>query len=210
MADQKHLANIVRYGSTSFHRISRPFVAGEVHTLVHAVGIEMLLREALDEVLLWGMNLEACVDIITLVNNVTKKSTTAERRLLVDVFAVNECYQKAEMKEIGWIQQKENATYVLTEKDTVTESCEVERNKNESTTVRYGRMGGFLQGNSEEKSDSPRNWRLFECKTERIEYNLSYSLKNISALIISLPFCAFQQVAINNKPMWTSYLDSSQ
>lgn len=114
MADENRTANIVHYGSCRCHRVTRSVMASEVHALIHAVDIGMIVRDALNELLNRNVEMEAFVDSRTLFNVVTKNSNTAERRLQIDIFALRESYKNGELKRIGWIKGNENPADVLT------------------------------------------------------------------------------------------------
>lgn len=43
MADDSHHANIIHYGSSECHRAMRLVMAAEIHALIHAVDIFMLI-----------------------------------------------------------------------------------------------------------------------------------------------------------------------
>lgn len=49
MPDIMHHANTVHYGSDRCHRVLRSVMAAEVHALVHAVDMGMLIREAMSK-----------------------------------------------------------------------------------------------------------------------------------------------------------------
>lgn len=81
MLDKERFANIINYSSCSCHRASRSVIATEVHALVHAVDMGMLIKETISKVMSQEIAMEAYVDSGALFNIITRNSSTAERRL---------------------------------------------------------------------------------------------------------------------------------
>lgn len=85
-----------------------------MHGHVHEVEMGIIIKGAISHLLKREVEIEACADSQTLFNVVRKKRSTTERRLQIDVHALNERYQKAELKRIFRIQGRENVTNVMT------------------------------------------------------------------------------------------------
>lgn len=96
MADEEHRANVVQYGSSRGHCVIISIKAAEIYALIHAVNIDMIIRDALNERLRRSVGIQAFVDSWTLFNVVSKNRNTVERRLQIDIFALKENYQRGE------------------------------------------------------------------------------------------------------------------
>lgn len=92
MADKERCANNINYSSCRCHRVSRMVMAAEVHALIHAVEIGMLMKEILGELMNWEIKMEAYVESRTLFKVIAKNSSTAEHCLQIDVFSLKENY----------------------------------------------------------------------------------------------------------------------
>lgn len=81
IVDDQNQANIVHYGSSNCHRVSRSLMVAELHMFVHTFDIAYMIRETLEELLGRQIHLEAFVDRQTLFNVISNDGRTAERRL---------------------------------------------------------------------------------------------------------------------------------
>lgn len=65
-------------------------MAAEVHAFIYAVGIGIVVRDALNELLNRSGDNESFVDSRTLFDVVAKNSNTAKRRCQIDIFALRD------------------------------------------------------------------------------------------------------------------------
>lgn len=115
MTDKELCVNIFHYASSRFHCVWRSVMAAELHEFVHAVDMEIFIKETLCELLKREIEMEAAyVASRTLFNVVMKNKSTAELQLEIYIYMLKESYQKEELKRIGWIPGKENVADVLT------------------------------------------------------------------------------------------------
>lgn len=87
---------------------------GEVHVLIHSVDMGMIVGDAFKELLNCSIDMKAYMDSRALFHVVTRNSTTAGRRLPVNIFALRESQENEELKRFGWIKGIENPADVLT------------------------------------------------------------------------------------------------
>lgn len=103
----------MHYGLSGCHRVTRSVMAAEVHALIHAVDMGMIVQDALSTLFNCSIEVEAFVDCRTLFNVATRNSNTAERRLQNDVFALPEGYNNGELKHIKRMKSNKNPEDVL-------------------------------------------------------------------------------------------------
>lgn len=106
MMDKSGSAYTVHYASSQCHHVLRSLMAAQVHVLVLALDMGMVVVEPLSELLHLNVEMEACVDSRTLFNFVTGNSNTAERRIQIDALALKESYKKERLWCIDWITGK--------------------------------------------------------------------------------------------------------
>lgn len=101
MARDNPLANIVQHGPSRRHRFTTSLVAAEVPALIPELDSHLLIRDALNELLRKGLEIEALVGSRALFNVVTKNGNTTERRLPTDVVVLKQTYGKEVLKRAG-------------------------------------------------------------------------------------------------------------
>lgn len=116
MVDNHNRANIVHYGSSKCHRVARAEMEAEVHALFYAFYRAYMIQKMPEKMLCSETSLEEFVESRTLFNVIAKDSRTAERRILIIVFALRESYRRGALKRIGWIPGNENAADIFTKK----------------------------------------------------------------------------------------------
>lgn len=75
-------------------------MAAEVDALVNAINNGYVICEVLEWTLERTIDIEAYVESCTLFNVVEKDSSTAERRLQINMFALRKTYGRREMKKL--------------------------------------------------------------------------------------------------------------
>lgn len=114
MADDAVNCNIVHYGSSHFHRVTRSVMASEVHALLLGFDNAFPIHEILSHILARDLPIEAFVDSKTVFDLIAKDGKTRERKLQIDVSAMRELYSNGELARIAWIPGGINPTEPLT------------------------------------------------------------------------------------------------
>lgn len=91
-------------------------MAAEVHAIIYAVALEIIVQYYLNEFLNRCIELEAIMDSRKLFILVTKHSNPAERRLLIDIFSLRESFKKGKLKRRAWIQCEKKPADLLANK----------------------------------------------------------------------------------------------
>jgi hypothetical protein len=114
LVDDEQRANIVHYGSKRCTRVTRSVMAAELHGLLAGFDNSVLVAEMVSGMLGRRVNIEAMTDSKTVFDTVTRLSSTLEKRLQIDAYALQEAHQKGELTALYWIMSEENVADPLT------------------------------------------------------------------------------------------------
>jgi hypothetical protein len=110
--------NIVHYSSTKSKRITRSVLASEVYGMVAGVdmayAISSTLRLITSRLEIPAIPTIVCTDSYSLYECLVKLGTTKEKRLMIDIMALRQSYERRELCEIRWIDGKDNPADGLT------------------------------------------------------------------------------------------------
>ena len=110
--------NIIHWSSTKCKRITRSVLASELYGMVGgvdlAIAISTTLRMITERLELPTMPLIVCTDSYSLYECLVKLGTTVEKRLMVDVLALRQSYERREITEIRWISGNDNPADAFT------------------------------------------------------------------------------------------------
>jgi hypothetical protein len=114
----KLVGNILHWSSTKCKRVTRSSLASEVYGMVAGfdVGITIAstLRMITSKLSLPEIPLVICTDSLSLYECLVKLGTTAEKRLMIDVMALRQSYERREIAETRWIHGDDNPADALT------------------------------------------------------------------------------------------------
>jgi hypothetical protein len=65
-----------------------------------------------------------CTDSLSLYKCLVKLSTTKEKRLIINIIALREAYKRGELKDIRWINRRDNLVDAITK---VTANASIEQ-----------------------------------------------------------------------------------
>lgn len=99
--------NIVHWSSTKCKRVTRSVLASEIYGMVNGfdMGVVMAatLRQITSRLEMPDIPLVVCTDSYSLYECLVKLGTTKEKRLMIDVMALRQSYERREISEIRWI-----------------------------------------------------------------------------------------------------------
>jgi hypothetical protein len=102
--------------------------------MAHGVDIAIAIRATLNVIInrlsLPHVPIVVCTDSLSLYECLVKLSTTKEKRLMIDIMALREAYERGELKDIRWIDGRDNPADAMT-KATANASIEQLINTNE-------------------------------------------------------------------------------
>ncbi|KAL0929723.1 uncharacterized protein CTRU02_215366 [Colletotrichum truncatum] len=110
--------NLVHYSSTKSKRVTRSVLASEIYGMVAGVDMAYALATTLatitDHLNLPTIQTVVCTDSYSLYECLVKLGTTKEKRLMIDIMALRQSYERRELQEIRWINGEDNPADALT------------------------------------------------------------------------------------------------
>jgi hypothetical protein len=102
--------------------------------MAHGVDITIAIGSTLNVIMnrlsLPHVPIVVCTDSLSLYECLVKLGTTKEKRLMIDIMALREAYERGELKDIRWIDGRDNPADAMT-KATANASMEQLINNNE-------------------------------------------------------------------------------
>ena len=110
--------NIVHWSSTKCKRVTRSVLASETYGMVSGVDIAIAILTTLkiitERLGLPLIPLVVCTDSYSLYECLVKLGTTNEKRLMIDIMALRQSYERREITEIRWINGHDNPADAFT------------------------------------------------------------------------------------------------
>ena len=110
--------NLIHWSSTKSKRITRSVLASEIYGMVGgvdmAISIGTTLKIITDRLKLPVIPTIVCTDSYSLYECLVKLGTTKEKRLMIDIMALRQSYERRELFEIRWINGQDNPADALT------------------------------------------------------------------------------------------------
>ncbi|KAL2277541.1 hypothetical protein FJTKL_15374 [Diaporthe vaccinii] len=108
--------NIVHWSSTKCKRVTRSVLASEIYGMVNGFDMGVVLATTVRQVTtcleMPTVPLIICTDSYSLYECLVKLGTTKEKRLMIDVMALRQSYERREIHEIRWIDGRLPASYL--------------------------------------------------------------------------------------------------
>ncbi|KAM4061125.1 polyprotein [Hirsutella rhossiliensis] len=110
--------NVLHWSSTKCKRVTRSVLASEIYGMVNGfdIGISLAttIRKITDRLNLPPIPLIVCTDSFSLYECLVKLGTTKEKRLMIDIMALRQSYERREITEIRWINGADNPADAMT------------------------------------------------------------------------------------------------
>ena len=110
--------NVIHYSSTKCKRVTRSVLASEIYGMVNGfdmgIAIASTLRMITERLGLAAIPLIVCTDSYSLYECLVKLGTTKEKRLMIDIMALRQSYERREITEIRWINGEDNPADAFT------------------------------------------------------------------------------------------------
>ena len=110
--------NIVDYKSIKCKRVVRSALASELYSMVLgvdiAIAISTTLRLITQQLKIGDVPTIICTDSFSLYECLVKLGTTKEKRLMIDIMAIRQSYERRELTEIRWINGQNNPADAMT------------------------------------------------------------------------------------------------
>ncbi len=114
LCDGNNRCCIIGYRSYKCQRVTRSAMASECHAFADAFDFAFILKHDLETLLSQIIPIQMLNDNKSLFDIIVKASRTTERRLMIDVAACREAYEKNEIADIGYIQSQYNLADCMT------------------------------------------------------------------------------------------------
>lgn len=92
----------------------RSVLGGEVYAFADGMDVGLTLKHDLEGIVGRSIGLRMFTDSKTLFDVITKNTTTTEKRLMIDIKAVRESYERMELSDVAWIRSENNPADALT------------------------------------------------------------------------------------------------
>ena len=102
--DDKNNANLIHISLPKAQRVTRSIFGGEIYAFADGFDYEFILQHDLRNMLKKNLPLRMFTDSKSTFDIVTKMSYTEEKRLMIDVSAIREAYDPAEIDKNAWIR----------------------------------------------------------------------------------------------------------
>jgi hypothetical protein len=110
--------NLTNYSSTKSKRVTRSVLAPEIYGMVGgvdmAIAINTTIKMITDQLGFSHPAITVCMDSYSLYECLVKLGTTKEKRLMIDIMALRQSYERQEIAEIRWINGKDNPADAMT------------------------------------------------------------------------------------------------
>ena len=110
--------NVIHYSSTKCKRVTRSVLASEIYGMVNGfdmgIAIASTLKMITERLGIAVIPLIVCTDSYSLYECLVKLGTTKEKRLMIDIMALRQSYERREITEIRWINGEDNPADAFT------------------------------------------------------------------------------------------------
>ena len=112
--------NVIHYSSVKSRRVTRSVLASEIYGMVSGVDMAHAIGTTLNQITSAlgtpPIQIIVCTDSLSLYECLVKLGTTKEKRLMIDIMALRESYERREIYEIRWINGADNLADAFTKK----------------------------------------------------------------------------------------------
>jgi hypothetical protein len=113
LADSTH-ANILHWSSVKCKRVTRSVLAAELFAMVHGFDVGSVLKATLTKMIGILIPLILVTDSKSLYDCLVRLGITVEKRLMVDVMVLRQCYERREITEVKWVHGANNSADSMT------------------------------------------------------------------------------------------------
>jgi hypothetical protein len=111
-------SNFIYWSSTKSKRVTRSVLASEIYSMVAETDISFAISSTLkiitEQLELPAIPTIVCTDSFLLYKCLVKLGTTKEKRLMIDIMAIRQLYERRELFEIRWINGLDNPADAIT------------------------------------------------------------------------------------------------
>lgn len=112
------IGNIIHWSSTKCKRVTRAVLASELYAMVAGIDMAISISTSVDKITgqlgIPAIPSVVCTDSFSLYECMVKLGTTKEKRLMIDIMAIRQSYERRELSEIRWIEGNSNPADAMT------------------------------------------------------------------------------------------------
>lgn len=114
LSDGDNNCHVLSYSSKKARRVVRSIMAGEVYAFADAFDTAFILKHDLERIYHQHLPLVMLPDSKQMFDVITRASHTTEKRLMIDVTAARQAYNRHEISNVGLVQSEHNIADGLT------------------------------------------------------------------------------------------------
>jgi hypothetical protein len=110
--------NLIHWSSTKSKRVTRSVLASEIYGMVGGVDMALAMNSTIQMIVrqldIPPPPIVVCTDSYSLYECLVKLGTTKEKRLMIDIMALRQSYERRELTEVRWINGQDNPADAMT------------------------------------------------------------------------------------------------
>ena len=114
LADGTGRSNILHFSSYKSKRVVRSVLAGETHAFADAFDVAFTMRHELRRLIGKEVKMTMLTDSMSLFKVIINSSVFTGKRLMIDISAARQAYERSDIDHIGWIPSDSNIANGLT------------------------------------------------------------------------------------------------
>ena len=114
LVDAKHNCSILSWSSSKCKTVTRYVLASELCALAHGCDAVFVMAHTIGKLLNRPMKIRVHTDSRTLFGSILSLCTTAEIRLMIDIFYLLEAYRSGKLANLGWLCRQHNVADAIT------------------------------------------------------------------------------------------------
>jgi hypothetical protein len=110
LIDDVHI-NLIHWSSIKCKRVIRSVLAVELYVMINDFDVEAIIKSIIEHILKLknSLSLILLTDSKSLYDCLVKLSTTAEKKLMIDLMCLRQSYERRKIAEIRWIDEDSNS-----------------------------------------------------------------------------------------------------
>ncbi len=108
LADATH-TNILHWSSIKYKRVTRSVLAVELFAMIHDFDVDPVLKVILTKMIDTPISLILVTDSKSIYDCLIQLEITVEKRLMIDVMTLRQCYERREITEVKWVHGANNS-----------------------------------------------------------------------------------------------------
>jgi hypothetical protein len=109
LADATHAANILHWSSIKCKKITRSVLAIELFAMIHDFDVDFVLKITLTKMIDTLISLILITDSKSIYDCLIRLEIIVEKRLMIDVMILRQCYERREITKMKWMHETNNS-----------------------------------------------------------------------------------------------------